>query len=183
LAREIFIWARLDHDNVLPLLGFFTEGDNSMPAFVSEWMERGTLFDFMKTFPRLSLEMCFMASHRLAYLHSMGVVHGDLKSPNILISRDAQPLLADFGLSLALSETMNGTSTTGFASKGTVRWMAKELLVPGDSSSISRPDEQTDIWALGMVIYVSSIAFLYIAFLYTSGRKNCSLLVSANESH
>ncbi|KLO11692.1 kinase-like protein [Schizopora paradoxa] len=156
LAREICIWAKLYHENVLPLLGFFTEGDNAMPAFVSEWMERGTLHDFMRTFPRASLDTLLMIrdiAKGLEYLHSEGVIHADLKSPNILISRDSKPLLADFGLSLALSESMAGTSTTGAFTKGTVRWMARELLVPGDSGFTSRPDEQTDVWALGMVIY------------------------------
>ena len=43
LAKEVRIWAKLNHLNVLPLLGFFTEGDNVMPALVSEWMEKGSL--------------------------------------------------------------------------------------------------------------------------------------------
>ncbi|KLO11696.1 kinase-like protein, partial [Schizopora paradoxa] len=160
LAREICIWAKLYHENVLPLFGFFTEGDNAMPAFVSEWMERGTLNDYMKTFPRASFTTLLMAPRQirdiakgLEYLHSEGVIHADLKSPNILISQDSKPLLADFGLSLALSESTAGSTTTGAFTKGTVRWMARELLVPEDSGPSFRPDEQTDIWALGMVIY------------------------------
>ncbi|KLO11698.1 kinase-like protein [Schizopora paradoxa] len=156
LAREICIWAKLYHENILPLLGYFTEGDNAMPAFVSEFMERGTLYEVMQSFPRSSLETCTMIrdiARGLDYLHSKSVVHADLKSHNILISKDAKPLLADFGLSLALSESMAGSTTTGAFAKGTVRWMARELLAPDDSGSTSRPDEQTDIWAFGMVIY------------------------------
>jgi len=56
------IWEKLDHVNVLPLLGYFTEGVNVMPALVSEWMEHGTLFDFMKSFPKASIATCTMVS-------------------------------------------------------------------------------------------------------------------------
>ena len=54
------IWAMLDHVNVLPLLGYYVEGGNAMPAMVSEWMEKGTLHDFMQTFPRASITSCEM---------------------------------------------------------------------------------------------------------------------------
>ncbi len=43
-------WAKLNHDAVLPLLGYYIEGENLMPALVSE---KGMLHDFMKTFPPL----------------------------------------------------------------------------------------------------------------------------------
>jgi len=48
LAKEAYIWARLKHDNVLPLLGFFVDNENQFPHLVSEWMAKGTLFDYLK---------------------------------------------------------------------------------------------------------------------------------------
>lgn len=60
LASEIRIWANLDHDFVLPLLGYFVEGENMMPALISEWMERGTLHDVMRTFPRGGIDTLIM---------------------------------------------------------------------------------------------------------------------------
>ncbi len=45
-------------------------------------------------------------------------------------------------------------ATTGTSVKGTVRWMAKELLVSTEDGGVSKCDEMTDIWAFGMVIYV-----------------------------
>ncbi len=82
----------------------------------------------------------------LTYLHSKKVIHADLKSvcltsrssfakpykfyniyqQNVLVSANKSPLLADFGLSLMLSQTQTTTGTTS-STKGTVRWMAKEL--------------------------------------------------------
>ncbi|KLO13875.1 kinase-like protein [Schizopora paradoxa] len=155
LAKEILIWSKLVHENILPLLGYFAEGNDVMPSLVSEWMEKGTLHDFMKTFPRGGIITCSILrdiAAGLSYLHLNKVIHGDLKTQNILISAHGTPLLADFGLSVALSHSQSTMGMTTASTKGTVRWMAIELLsVLGDEPS--KPCEQTDMWAFGMVVY------------------------------
>ncbi|KLO13867.1 kinase-like protein [Schizopora paradoxa] len=156
LAKEIRIWSKLEHDNVLPLLGYFTEGNGVMPSLVSEWMEKGTLHDFMKSFPRGGIEACTILrdiASGLAYLHSKEVIHADLKAQNILISASKTPLLADFGLSLALSQSHSTMGTTTASTKGTVRWMAVELLPSVSGDEPSKHDKRSDVWAFGMVIY------------------------------
>lgn len=50
----------LDNEHILPLLGYIVEGRLKTPSLVSEWMHKGTLHDFMKTFVRGSLETCMM---------------------------------------------------------------------------------------------------------------------------
>jgi len=161
LAKEIRIWATLDHENVLPLLGYVAEGEYMTPSLISEWMENGTLHVYMSNFPRCCFETCAMLhgiASGLSYLHSKGIIHADLKSQNILISASKTPVLADFGLSLTLahSQATMTTETTSLA-KGTVRWMAKELFTPPDGAS-PKHDEHTDMWAFGMVIYVCGSA-------------------------
>ncbi|KLO11712.1 kinase-like protein [Schizopora paradoxa] len=153
LAREIRIWAMLKHANVLPLWGFTADEENSMPSLISEWMYKGTLFKFMKTFPKSSRRTCKLLhgiSEGLEYLHSQKVIHADLKSQNVLISQSDEPLLADFGLSLTLMQYSTAMSESGSSGKGTIRWMARELF---DGAS-SKHNEETDVWAFGMVIYV-----------------------------
>lgn len=69
LAREIKVWALLDHENVLPLLGFFSVENFRMPRLVSEWMEDGTMTDYMKTFPKCSSETQRMVRRIFVFLY------------------------------------------------------------------------------------------------------------------
>ena len=46
LFREIRVWSRLDHPNILDFLGFTLE--EGVPSLVSEWMEHGTSFNYVK---------------------------------------------------------------------------------------------------------------------------------------
>ncbi|KLO07652.1 kinase-like protein [Schizopora paradoxa] len=154
LVREMRIWARLDHDCILPLLGFIIEGEDMLPSLISEWMEHGTLNIYMSKLPRGGIETWNMVgwiTSGLDYLHCKGIIHADLKCENILISSSGKPLLADFGLSVALSHST--TVSTAHGSKGTTRWLAVELLNPDSSSTSPNHTEMSDIWAFGMVIY------------------------------
>ncbi len=77
----------------------------------------------------------------------------------MLISQTGVPILSDFGLSLALLQSASWATTTSGLTKGTVRWMAKELFVPGNP--LPKHDEKSDIWAFGMVVYVRSLDIIY----------------------
>lgn len=48
LAKEAYIWSKLKHKNVLPLLGFFLDEASLFPCLVSEWKAKGTLFDYLR---------------------------------------------------------------------------------------------------------------------------------------
>ncbi|KLO08225.1 kinase-like protein [Schizopora paradoxa] len=158
LGKEIKIWAALHHANVLPFLGFLVEGDNMAPSLVSEWMANGTLFHFMKRIPRAGIIARIILrgiASGLHYLHAHFVIHADLKSSNILMSSSGTPLLADFGLSLTLTQTQSSPMSTSSSStsKGTVRWMAIELLSMNEEEPARKPDEKSDVWAFGMIVY------------------------------
>ncbi|KLO13914.1 kinase-like protein, partial [Schizopora paradoxa] len=155
--KEIKVWASLDHENVLPLLGYFTVENNKIPRLVSEWMQDGTMTDYMKMFPRCSFEtqkMLFGIASGLAYLHDNCVIHGDLKTANVLISKDKFPLLTDFGLSTIIRQSQSTTQSASVNHlESAVRWMAVELL---DCESHGEYTKETDVWAFGMVAYVIS---------------------------
>ncbi len=105
----------------------------------------------------------------LAYLHSRGVIHADLKSvskfvsvflfhfnslsekQNVLISSDGTPLLADFGLSLTMSDSQAMTTTSA---RGSLRWMAPELFRSDSGGKPSKQNKTSDVWAFGMLAYL-----------------------------
>ncbi|KAF9970539.1 hypothetical protein BGZ73_006737 [Actinomortierella ambigua] len=92
----------------------------------------------------------------LDYLHMNGIIHRDVKSANVLVTKHFVAQLCDFGLALrtAASDMTNsgsgdGRSTSSHSverSVGTIRWMAPELL--GGSPHYS---PESDMYALGMV--------------------------------
>jgi serine/threonine protein kinase len=104
---EIELCSRLSHPNVVSLLGYCHEGDEMI--LVYEYMGQGTLADRLygsRIEPRLPweqrLEILIGAGSGLQYLHSCtdrGIIHRDVKGPNILLGDDLVAKMADYGLS------------------------------------------------------------------------------------
>jgi tetratricopeptide (TPR) repeat protein len=76
----------------------------------------------------------------LAALHDRGWVHGDLKPDNVLVGDDDRPVLIDFGLALGRDDVERGL-------RGTLGWIAPEVLAGGDASGLS------DLYSLGVLAY------------------------------
>ncbi|KAG1840171.1 kinase-like domain-containing protein [Suillus subalutaceus] len=74
----------------------------------------------------------------LRYLHKKEVIHGDLTSTNVLIDRDGNAFLADFGLSVALAESDRSYYNT--YSSGAFLWLGPELIGSPDPESIPDND-------------------------------------------
>ncbi|KAG0261490.1 hypothetical protein DFQ27_002922 [Actinomortierella ambigua] len=81
----------------------------------------------------------------LAYIHHKGVLHRDLKSMNVLLTRHMEVKLCDFGLA-TVKVRSSARSTISF--KGTARWMAPELL-----NTRPKYSNKSDMFALGMVMW------------------------------
>ncbi|EJD03396.1 kinase-like protein, partial [Fomitiporia mediterranea MF3/22] len=145
--KELYIWSRLSHENVLPLQGFAL--DKGFPIVISEWMANGTLREYLKKHPGCSVEdMILGITNGVDYLHKQNVVHSDLKADNVLINRDGHPVICDFGISRMVSATAAFAATTSGGFKGSVRWMARELILNGHHT------RESDVWAFGMTAYV-----------------------------
>lgn len=80
----------------------------------------------------------------MVHLHKKGIIHGDIKAANVLLSKDVRPLLCDFGLSRAVDLS----TSTSLQGQGSIRWMSPELLSEGGGKTFA-----SDAWAFGMLIY------------------------------
>jgi eukaryotic-like serine/threonine-protein kinase len=89
----------------------------------------------------------------LNHAHKHGIIHRDLKTRNVIITSEGRAKVLDFGLALDREAELEGTTrsveviaqSSGLA--GTLPYMAPELLAGAHA------DEQSDIWALGVVLY------------------------------
>ncbi|KLO09789.1 kinase-like protein [Schizopora paradoxa] len=175
LAKELRIWAELDHPNVLPLLGYIIHAGSNCPSLVSEWMVDGSLRDCMKNLKRYeALSMILGIAKGLAYLHSKDIIHSDLKTDNVLVSSDKEALLTDFGISQMTS------LSTGYSSdtiKGSARWQAPEFFIlrEGDEPPPAHTIA-TDIWAFGMTIY--ELLSYNMPYAHIHDRDQVTLVVS-----
>lgn len=154
-CKEVVIWKTLQHPNVLPLVGVTM--DEARFAMVAEWMENGNINEFVKANPYTNrFELLEGVARGLIYIHDHGVIHGDLKSSNILVDQTGCARLADFGHLTIISDIVNLLALTLDSSGlgGIARWMSPELIDPqGFGFQTSRPTKASDCYALGMIIY------------------------------
>ncbi|KAK7060772.1 hypothetical protein VNI00_000504 [Paramarasmius palmivorus] len=153
---EALVWKQLKHPNILPFLGVNTTLFAPGFCMVSPWMANGDIVSFVKTYPAYDkLALLYEVSSALNYLHSLkpAIVHGDIKGGNILISDDFHCCLADFGLAIAVESQSVESSSSG-ALKGSLRWLAPELLPTGESSlpNQKKNKPQRDIYAFACMI-------------------------------
>ncbi|KNZ79913.1 putative serine/threonine-protein kinase [Termitomyces sp. J132] len=125
------------------------------PCIVAPWLENGNINKYLKHHseaPRLPLVVG--VARGLCYLHSRGIVHGDLKGSNVLVDDQGMARVADFGISsISDPQILTLTSHSGFASNGgTVRWQAPELITMHDDMAVSN-NKPSDIYAWACVCY------------------------------
>ncbi|KAJ7802442.1 kinase-like domain-containing protein [Mycena olivaceomarginata] len=130
--KEALVWQSLRHRFILPLLGI--DRSTFAPSFcmVSPWMKYGTVLKHLQDHGRGDVNRLLLeVALGLEYLHSLNIVHGDLRGSNILISDDGNACLSDFGLASPFSDTDSTAGITASSNRaGSVRWFAPELIEP-----------------------------------------------------
>ncbi|KAI6142846.1 kinase-like domain-containing protein [Pisolithus tinctorius] len=149
ILKEAHTWSKLDHPNVLSILGITTKFDSTV-SIVTLWMEGGNASAYVQkqeNDPRPLIKDIALA---LRYLHSHPkgpIIHADLKGENVLIASDGRAVLTDFGLSILPDSSFSIPMTS--ACGGSLRWMAPEV-VNRLVSEDPKPTVEGEIWAFGM---------------------------------
>ncbi len=143
--REARAIANLNHPNILPVHDFGVYQDYSY--IVMRYVEGGqTLAHLMRhpLSPERAIHLISQIAEALAYAHSRGIIHRDVKPNNILLDND-WALLSDFGLA-KISHAATRLTGTG-RGIGTAAYMSPE------QSQGREIDNRTDIYALGVILY------------------------------
>jgi serine/threonine-protein kinase len=155
--KEIEVTANLQHPNILPL---YDSGRASGPAgesgseflfYVMPYVEGETLREKMTREKQLGVgETVAIAkdvADALHFAHQRGIVHRDIKPENILLQQ-GKPVVADFGIALAVSHAGGARLTETGLSLGTPHYMSPEQAT-GDREL----DARSDVYSLGAMVY------------------------------
>lgn len=146
--QEIKVLAKCQHENLVELLGFSSDGDDLCLVYV--YMSNGSLLDRLSCLddtPPLSWYMrCKIAqgaANGLSFLHENHHIHRDIKSANILLDEDFTAKISDFGLARASEKFAQTVMTSRIV--GTTAYMAPEAL-RGEITP------KSDIYSFGVVL-------------------------------
>ena len=146
---EIKTTANLQHPHILPL---FDSGDaDGFLFYVMPHVEGESLRERLDREHQLPVDdavrIASDVAEALEYAHGHGVIHRDIKPANILIQA-GRPVIADFGIALAVAQAGAGRITETGLSLGTPHYMSPEQAT-GDRDV----DPRSDVYALGCVLY------------------------------
>jgi serine/threonine-protein kinase len=147
--KEIEVTANLQHPQILPL---HDSGEaDSFLYFVMPYAEGESLRDKLRRERQLAIEesvaIATAVASALDYAHRHGVIHRDIKPENILL-HETQPVVADFGIALAVTAAGGTRLTETGLSLGTPEYMSPEQAT-GDREL----DARSDVYSLGAVVY------------------------------
>ena len=146
---EIRVMATLQHPNLLPL---FDSGEtDGLLFYVMPYVEGDTLRTRLEKERQLPVEetirLVNLMAGALDFAHARGVIHRDFKPENILLQA-GQPVIADFGIALAVAHAGGDRITETGLSLGTPSYMS-----PEQASGTETVDARSDQFALGAVTY------------------------------
>ncbi len=148
--REIRFAARLQHPHIVSV---YDSGETDGRLwFTMPFVEGESLRDRLTRERQLPLEdavkVAREAAEALGYAHEQNVIHRDIKPENILLTRDGNTLVADFGIARAVGGEPGEHLTATGMSVGTPAYMS-----PEQAAGSSEMDARTDVYSLGCVLF------------------------------
>ncbi len=146
--RESMVIARLNHPNIVHVIDKGKAGGRYY--FVMEFVDGTSLREVIDS-PRIplsaKLDMVVQVCKGLDYAHKNGVIHRDIKPTNILIDRNGNARVADFGIAQMVGAA-DCDMTSSDIIMGTLSYMS-----PEQKTSSTNVDQTTDIYATGVILY------------------------------
>ncbi|ESW16785.1 hypothetical protein PHAVU_007G184600 [Phaseolus vulgaris] len=146
--REVRIMRRLRHPNIVLFMGAVTRPPNL--SIISEYLPRGSLYrllhrPYCQIDEKRRIKMALDVARGMNCLHTSTpiIVHRDLKSPNLLVDKNWNVKVCDFGLSRLKHNTFLSSKSTA----GTPEWMAPEVLRNEPSN------EKCDVYSFGVILW------------------------------
>ncbi len=148
-VQEITTTAALQHPHILPLFDSGTA--DGFLFYVMPFIDGETLRAKLDRETQLGVDEAVRIARDVAdaldYAHRHGVIHRDIKPENILL-HDGRPIVADFGIALAVSAAAGGRMTETGLSLGTPHYMS-----PEQATAEKDVTARSDIYSLGSVLY------------------------------
>lgn len=146
--REVRIMRGLRHPNVVLFMGAVTRPPNL--SIITEYLPRGSLYRLIhrphsQIDEKRRIKMALDVAKGMHCLHASRptIVHRDLKSPNLLVDKNWNVKVGDFGLSRLKHNTFLSSKSTA----GTPEWMAPEVLRNENSN------EKCDVYSFGVILW------------------------------
>ncbi|HXI20326.1 MAG TPA: serine/threonine-protein kinase, partial [Gemmatimonadales bacterium] len=148
-VQEIRTTAQLQHPHILPL--FDSGSADGFLYYVMPYIEGETLRNRLDREKQLGIDEAVKITTEVAdaldYAHRHGVIHRDIKPENILL-HDGRPMVADFGIALAVSAAAGGRMTETGLSLGTPHYMS-----PEQATADKQITARSDVYSLASVLY------------------------------
>ncbi|KAI8916100.1 kinase-like domain-containing protein, partial [Gorgonomyces haynaldii] len=144
VANEVEVHWQLRHPSILELYNYFEDAE--YVYLVMELCENGELYKYLKQRDPLTEQETRGIMHQLVkglhYLHSNGIIHRDLKLSNMLLSRQMDLKIADFGLAVKMKDQQSEQKTMC----GTPNYISPEIVARQPYGLAS------DVWSVGCMM-------------------------------
>ncbi|CAE6488878.1 unnamed protein product [Rhizoctonia solani] len=143
--KDAYNWSQIRHRNINELLGF-TIFLNAI-GLVSYYASNGTIPQYIHNRPSTDrMNLCIQISQGVSYMHSIGMVHGDIKGANVVVMEDGAAKLIDFETCVFERSPWN-FEPRDHATLFSARWTAPELIGEGRERT-----RAFDVYGLAMTI-------------------------------